>query len=75
MHRILGAVIGGINQRKGTIVDTEIREEEFSLVCEVSLNEMFGCECNRSSNWLRRADQSPSLLRCRCFANPWHDSG
>lgn len=39
-----GAVIGGINQRKGTIVDTEIREEEFSLVCEVSLNEMFGCE-------------------------------
>ncbi|GAA6059088.1 hypothetical protein JCM10212_002059 [Sporobolomyces blumeae] len=37
-----GTVIGGINQRKGTIVDTEIREEEFSLVCEVSLNEMFG---------------------------------
>jgi len=42
-----GAVIGGINQRKGTIVDTEIREEEFSLVCEVSLNEMFGCEFSR----------------------------
>ena len=39
-----GAVIGGINQRKGTIVDTEVRDDEFTLQCEVSLNEMFGCE-------------------------------
>lgn len=39
-----GAVIGGINQRKGTIVDTEIRDEEFTLTAEVSLNDMFGCE-------------------------------
>ena len=38
-----GAVIGGINQRKGTIADTEIRDEEFTLTAEVSLNDMFGC--------------------------------
>ncbi len=37
-----GNVIGGLNQRKGTIVDTEIRDEEFTLMAEVSLNEMFG---------------------------------
>ncbi|GAA5958636.1 hypothetical protein JCM21900_004660 [Sporobolomyces salmonicolor] len=37
-----GTVIGGINQRKGTIVDTEVRDEEFTLICEVSLNDMFG---------------------------------
>lgn len=38
-----GSVIGGINQRKGTIADTEIRDEEFTLTAEVSLNDMFGC--------------------------------
>lgn len=37
-----GTVIGGINQRKGTIVDTEVRDEEFTLTAEVSLNDMFG---------------------------------
>ncbi|GAA6011257.1 hypothetical protein JCM8202_003952 [Rhodotorula sphaerocarpa] len=37
-----GTVIGGINQRKGTIVDTEIRDDEFTLWCEVPLNDMFG---------------------------------
>lgn len=40
-----GSVIGGINQRKGTIVDTETREDEFTLLAEVSLNDMFGCKC------------------------------
>lgn len=34
--------LGGINQRKGAIVDTEIRDEEFTLTAEVSLNDMFG---------------------------------
>ncbi|KAK4705840.1 elongation factor G, partial [Phenoliferia sp. Uapishka_3] len=38
-----GTVIGGINQRKGSIVDTDIRDEEFTLTAEVSLNDMFGC--------------------------------
>jgi hypothetical protein len=38
-----GAVIGGLNQRKGNIADTEIRDDEFTLVAEVGLNDMFGC--------------------------------
>ena len=42
-----GTVIGGINQRKGTIVDSEARDDEFTLSAEVSLNDMFGCECLR----------------------------
>jgi elongation factor G len=37
-----GSVIGGINQRKGTIVDTEVRDDEFTLFADVSLNDMFG---------------------------------
>ncbi|GAA5833983.1 hypothetical protein JCM9279_004182 [Rhodotorula babjevae] len=37
-----GNVIGGINQRKGTIVDTETRDEEFQCTAEVPLNDMFG---------------------------------
>lgn len=37
-----GAVIGALNQRKGTIEDTEVREDEFTLTAEVSLNDMFG---------------------------------
>ena len=37
-----GSVIGAINQRKGTIVDTEVREDEFTLVADVALNDMFG---------------------------------
>ena len=39
-----GAVIGGINQRKGTIADTEVRDEEFTATAEVALNDMFGCK-------------------------------
>lgn len=37
-----GNVIGAINQRKGTIIDTEMRDDEFTLIAEVSLNDMFG---------------------------------
>lgn len=39
-----GTVIGGLNQRKGTIVDSEARDDEFTLFAEVALNDMFGCE-------------------------------
>jgi len=39
---VIGNIIGGINQRRGTIVDTEVRDEEFTLRAEVSLNDMFG---------------------------------
>ncbi|KAG8907508.1 Elongation factor G, mitochondrial [Tulasnella sp. 403] len=37
-----GTVIGSINQRKGTIVDTDVREDEFTVTAEVTLNDMFG---------------------------------
>ncbi|KAK4685942.1 elongation factor G, partial [Tremellales sp. Uapishka_1] len=37
-----GTVIGAINQRKGTVVDTEVRDDEFTLTAEVALNDMFG---------------------------------
>ncbi|KAL4247678.1 Elongation factor G, mitochondrial [Abortiporus biennis] len=36
------AVIGGLNQRRGTIIDSEVRDEEFTCVAEVALNDMFG---------------------------------
>jgi elongation factor G len=41
-HLAVGNVIGGINQRRGTVVDTEVRDDEFTLTAEVSLNDMFG---------------------------------
>jgi elongation factor G len=37
-----GTVIGALNQRRGTIVDTEVRDDEFTLTAEVALNDMFG---------------------------------
>lgn len=37
-----GNIIGGVNQRRGTIIDTEVRDDEFTLIAEVSLNDMFG---------------------------------
>lgn len=37
-----GAVIGSLNQRKGMIEDTDVREDDFTVTAEVSLNEMFG---------------------------------
>lgn len=38
----VGAVIGGVNQRRGTILDTEVRDDEFTVTAEVPLNDMFG---------------------------------
>ena len=35
-------MIGGLNARRGTIIDSEVREDEFSAVAEVALNDMFG---------------------------------
>ena len=35
-------MIGGLNARRGTIVDSEVREDEFTAVAEVALNDMFG---------------------------------
>ncbi|CAG8520443.1 5076_t:CDS:10 [Scutellospora calospora] len=37
-----GTVIGNLNKRKGTILDTEVQEDHFIVTAEVSLNNMFG---------------------------------
>jgi len=35
-------VLGGLNARRGTIVDGKVRRDEFTAVVEVPLEEMFG---------------------------------
>ena len=45
-------VIGGLVSRRGTIVDSEVREDEFTVTAEVALNDMFGY-----SNQLRGSTQ------------------
>ena len=37
-----GVVIGRLNERRGTIIDSEVRKTEFTAVEEVALNDMFG---------------------------------
>lgn len=54
---VLGAVIGGLNARRGTIIDSEVRDEEFTAVAEVALNEMFGY-----SNQLRGSTQGKGAI-------------
>jgi len=51
-----GAVIGGLNTRRGTITDSEVREEEFTAIAEVALNDMFGY-----SNQLRGSTQGKGI--------------
>ncbi|KAF8063444.1 elongation factor G, mitochondrial [Lyophyllum atratum] len=46
------AVIGSLNTRRGTIIDSEVRDDEFTAIAEVALNEMFGY-----SNQLRGSTQ------------------
>lgn len=36
------AVIGSLNARRGTILDSEVRDEEFTCTAEVPLSDMFG---------------------------------
>ena len=38
----VGAVIGGITSRRGVILDSEVRDDEFTVTAEVALNDMFG---------------------------------
>ncbi|KAF9547620.1 elongation factor G, mitochondrial, partial [Agrocybe pediades] len=45
-------VIGGLNTRRGTIIDSEVRDDEFTAIAEVALNDMFGY-----SNQLRGSTQ------------------
>jgi elongation factor G len=65
---LTGAVIGGINQRKGTIADTEIRDEEFTLTAEVSLNDMFGCMFSLLSHFSNLTDPFFALQTHLSFA-------
>lgn len=37
-----GPVIGGVNQRKGMILDSDIREADFTVIAEIALNDLFG---------------------------------
>ncbi|KAI0389112.1 elongation factor G 1 [Xylariaceae sp. FL0594] len=37
-----GNILGLMNKRNATIIDTEIGAEDFTLICDVSLNSMFG---------------------------------
>ncbi|KAF7315294.1 Elongation factor G, mitochondrial [Mycena indigotica] len=46
------SVIGGLNTRRGTIVDSEVRDDEFTAIADVALNDMFGY-----SNQLRGSTQ------------------
>ena len=39
-----GAVIGGLNACHGTIIDSEVREDEFTAVAEVALNDMYSSQ-------------------------------
>lgn len=48
----VGAVISSLNTRRGTIVHSDVREDEFTVTAEVALNDMFGY-----SNALRGATQ------------------
>lgn len=50
-------MIGGLNQRRGTIVDSEVREDEFTAIAEVALNDMFGY-----SSQLRGATQGKGMF-------------
>lgn len=45
-------VVAGLNSRRGMITDSEVRDEEFTALAEVALNDMFGY-----SNQLRGATQ------------------
>jgi len=45
-------VIGGLNTRRGTIIDSEVRDDEFTAAAKVALNDMFGY-----SNQLRGSTQ------------------
>ena len=38
----LGQVTGGLNTRRNSIVDSEVRDDEFTVAAEVALNDMFG---------------------------------
>ena len=56
-----GAVIGGLNTRRGTIIDSKVCEDDFMAVVEVVLNDMFGY-----SSQLRRVTQGKGKFSMEC---------
>jgi elongation factor G len=63
--KFIGTVIGALNQRRGTIIDTEVRDDEFTLTAEVALNDMFGY-----SSQLRGMTQGKGRLNSSARARP-----
>ena len=52
-----GPVVASLNSRRGQIMDSEVREDEFVATAEVALNDMFGY-----SNQLRGVTQGKGML-------------
>jgi elongation factor G len=59
-NALKSAVIGGINARRRTIIDSEIREDEFTAIAGVALTDMFGL-----SRLLRGATQGKGEFSTR----------
>ncbi|KAG6380020.1 P-loop containing nucleoside triphosphate hydrolase protein [Boletus reticuloceps] len=75
------AVIGSLNARRGTILDSEVRDEEFTCTAEVPLNDMFGYSSQLRGvtqgkgefsmeyrvSELKRTDGILRRLTCQCY--------
>jgi elongation factor G len=61
LNEATGAVVAGLNQRRGTISNTEVRQDEFTVTAEVALSEMFGYSAQ-----LRGATQGKGLIHGLC---------
>jgi elongation factor G len=59
-----GTIIGGLNKRRAVIYDTDIHSEEFTVTCDVTLNEMFGY-----STELRSCTQGKGMCRINYPSN------
>ncbi len=58
-----GAVIGLLNNRKGSINDSEVRDDYVEIVSEVPLNEMFGFSTSLRSITQGKGEFSMEYLR------------
>lgn len=56
----IGNVIAGLNQRRGTILNSEIRQDEFTVIADVALNEMFGYSGQLRGSTQGKGDQQLS---------------
>jgi elongation factor G len=59
-----GQVIGSLTTRRGTVVDSEVRDDEFTAIAEVALNDMFGY-----SNALRGCTQGKGVFFLHTLEN------